>query len=346
MKIVHIIYMLNTGGIQTMLVDIVNEQSKTEDVSVIIVNNIIEESIIKSISNSVKVYKINRKPGSRFPFKVIKLNLLLLKLNPDIIHCHNSTLINLLRFVFCRRIYLTVHDIGYSDSNFSKYKSLFAISESVQNDVLSKGNYKTKLVYNGIDTSLIKTKNDYKKKEYFKLIQISRLEHNKKGQHILIQALEGLKHNDPNCFFILDIIGDGESYEYLKNMVETKGLSNNITFLGDKPRSFIYENLKNYDLLVQPSLFEGFGLTITEAMSAIVPVLVSDIDGPMEIIKNGKYGEFFKSSDSIDCSKKIQYIMNNYDVSIEKAINAKEYCDTNFSIKQTAKRYIDFYNEN
>ena len=66
MKMVHIIWALSIGGSESMLVDIVNEQSKTEKVYlIIIVNNIISESLLKNINKRVHIHKIGRTPGSR-----------------------------------------------------------------------------------------------------------------------------------------------------------------------------------------------------------------------------------------------------------------------------------------
>ncbi len=81
-------------------------------------------------------------------------------------------------------------------------------------------------------------------------------------------------------------------------------------------------------------------------MAAKVPVLVSDIDGPMEIIENGKYGYFFPSNDSNELAEQIFKIYNNYDTQeMNKKIEmAYEYAKKNFDITETAKNYITNYN--
>jgi glycosyltransferase involved in cell wall biosynthesis len=343
MKIVHIIYALNTGGTENMLVDIASEQAKTEDVSIIIVNNLINENIAEAINSNVGVYRINRKPGSRLPWKIIRLNLLLKKLNPDVIHCHNHTMINLIKMSLKSKIYLTVHGIGWDDINFKKYNKLFAISERVKNDILSKGKYKVQVVYNGINTEKIKQKNWSKEQKMVRLLQIGRLVHEKKGHHILLKALSRLERYRPDIHFKLDFIGEGPSRDYLIKLVKENNLKNNVNFLGNKSRDYVYSNICNYDLLVQPSIYEGFGLTVAEAMAAKVPVLVSDIDGPMEIIENGKYGNYFESCNTYECFNKIIDIIDNYNR--QKAIveNAYIHCLNNFSINKTASNYINKY---
>lgn len=107
-----------------------------------------------------------------------------------------------------------------------------------------------------------------------------------KGQDILIEAIFIL-HQKGFKNISVDFIGDGESKDFLKELVKSKQLENQIHFLGSKEQSYIFSHLKEYDLFVQPSRKEGFGLTVTEAMVAKIPVLVSDQEGPMEIIKMG-----------------------------------------------------------
>ena len=58
-------------------------------------------------------------------------------------------------------------------------------------------------------------------------------------------------------------------------MVVELNLEKHVRFLGNQSREYVYSHLKDYDLFVQPSRFEGFGLTVAEAMAACVPVLVT-----------------------------------------------------------------------
>jgi glycosyltransferase involved in cell wall biosynthesis len=103
--------------------------------------------------------------------------------------------------------------------------------------------------------------------------------------------------------------------------------------------------LHTYDLLVQPSRYEGFGLTVVEAMAAGVPVLVSNIEGPMEIIDNGKYGSYFQVGDHLDCSEKMIHIMKNSEHRIlpEELQRVAEYARRRFDITETANLYLDAY---
>ena len=133
--------------------------------------------------------------------------------------------------------------------------------------------------------------------------------------------------------------------KYLTELADKLGLTNYVTFLGLCDREYIYSHLKDYDLLVQPSLYEGFGLTIVEALAAGIEVLVSDIDGPLEIIDKIGYGYKFKSEDSVDCALKIYEIYSKPNIAEaqERSEQQRQACKNFFDIEITAKKYLDEY---
>ena len=120
-----------------------------------------------------------------------------------------------------------------------------------------------------------------------------------------------------------------------------------VKFLGkNKDRNYIYQNLCGYNLLVQPSLYEGFGITIIEAMAAGIEVLVSDIDGPLEIIEKIGYGHKFKSGDAGNCASEICKIYYKYNATrvLGITLNRKEkVCEKLFNIEITTRNYLEEY---
>lgn len=343
MKVVHIVFGMEYGGIETMLANIMNEQIKHADISLIIVNRQEEKSITKKIDNKIQIIRINRPVGSKNLFYILALNFLLLIKNYDIIHVHIP---NTIKFIFLKSIInkmcLTVHHICTTEDipYLHKYKHIFAISNSVQEDLAKYLKKNVPIILNGINSTDILSQKDATKNQTFHIVQIGRLVHTKKGQDILIEAIFIL-HQKGFKNISVDFIGDGESKDFLKELVKSKQLENQIHFLGSKEQSYIFSHLKEYDLFVQPSRKEGFGLTVTEAMVAKIPVLVSDQEGPMEIIKNGKYGYYFKSNDAINCAQEIEKIMN---ISTNTVVsNAYQYAISKFNVKRTALEYINQY---
>lgn len=68
MKVVHIVFGMEYGGIETMLVNIMNEQIKHTDISLIIVNNQEEKSITRDINDKIRITRINRPAGQKILF--------------------------------------------------------------------------------------------------------------------------------------------------------------------------------------------------------------------------------------------------------------------------------------
>jgi glycosyltransferase involved in cell wall biosynthesis len=345
MKITHLIWALTYGGAETMLIDIINEESKTEEINLILVNKFEHIELIETINKRVTVHLINRKPGSRNFIHFIRLNFLLKRLNPDIIHLHNGDIRNMLLFNKKNIVY-TVHAMNVNISGIKRYTTVYAISKAVQTDLAKRLKVKSVVVYNGIPFSSFNFKFGLQKiNSHFKIVQISRLFHLNKGQDLAIIALGILKRKYGITNFQLDFIGDGPSLKFLQKLVKENDIEDQIHFKGAKEREYIYQNLYKYDLLIQPSINEGFGLTIIEAMAAKVQVLVADIDGPIEIIQNGKYGNYFQKGNAKQLAESIKDIIQSTDYYklVRKLENAYQYAKQNFDISITAKKYIEDY---
>ena len=133
--------------------------------------------------------------------------------------------------------------------------------------------------------------------------------------------------------------------EHLKKIAYQQGVNNQIEFKGAMPQSFIAEHLCDYDIFVQPSRYEGFGLTVAEAMAAKVPVLVSSGQGPEEVTEGEKYGWTFENGNAEDLARKISYIIGHYNESLEKAEKAFRHVKEKYDVSATAKKYIEAYKQ-
>ena len=343
MKIIHLIYAFPTGGKETMLVDIINEQAKYASISLVVVNNWYDKTLISKISDKVSVHLVNRIEGSRNPLPLLKLNSILVKTNPDVLHCHDYSIAELILPLTKPKKILTIHEINNYTKYYYKYQQLFAISDAVQNNIKQNG-FDSKVIYNGIkvENVILKHTNDTAS---FKIVQVGRLDHVIKGQHILLEALSFLINKYKLENLHIDFIGEGTSLKYLSGLVDKLSLNSYVSFLGLCDREYIYSHLKDYDLLVQPSLSEGFGLTIVEALAAGIEVLVSDINGPGEIVDKTGYGYKFKSGNAEDCAIKIKEIFSNPKLfeSQERSELRRQVCKKYFDVEVISKKYLAEY---
>ena len=329
-----------------MLVDILNEQSKYHDVLLIIVNKSEAQPVIDRISERVSVHRIQRIPGSKNLLQCIYANAVMLFFHPDVTHCHNHELARYfwLAKVFGIHMLLTIHNTSTPIQFLSRYTELFSISYTVKKALLDRYKIHSQLVRNGVRMDLVKVREEHPLR-LLRIVQIGRLDHKIKGQDIALSALRILVHQHGVESISIDFIGIGESAEYLGSLTAGYGLESCCNYLGIKSREWIYKHLCDYDLLLQPSRYEGFGLTVVEAMAAKVPVIVSDVEGPMEIIESGKYGLYFKSEDYNDLAIKIEEVIKIYGSQefLELIISAQQRVLELYDIRTTAKTYIQHY---
>ena len=108
-----------------------------------------------------------------------------------------------------------------------------------------------------------------------------------KNQLFLLKSFRHFLNQNPG--FKLLMIGSGEDYfETCKQFVIENSLEENVTFLGVKTNALNY--MQQSDLLICPSIYEGFGRVMIEALGAGTRVLAKKNPGSNEVLGGGKYG--------------------------------------------------------
>jgi glycosyltransferase involved in cell wall biosynthesis len=328
-----------------MLGDIAIEQAIAHDTWIIVVNRDIDASIALGTSPSLRWVTLSRPPGSSNPWYLLKLIFWLWRINPDVVHAHQESFIRLRKLISAPMV-LTVHGTRSPlNDGLAAYDSVCCISEAVRDDVVSRfPQCRPRIIRNGIDFAAVKPKAHYASNP-FRIVQVSRLAHEIKGQDVLIRALRLVLDRMGEGSVSVDFIGGGESLSYLRQLCVDSRVDGRCRFLGSATRQSIYDTLREYDLLVQPSRYEGFGLTVIEGIAAGLPVLVSDIEGPMEIISGGQLGWSFRSEDAEDLAGKLMELMalSRESGFAERMRSRVELAHSRFDIKLTAQRYIDEY---
>lgn len=115
-----------------------------------------------------------------------------------------------------------------------------------------------------------------------------------KGHRYLLEAASRVVDASPDVMFV--IVGDGELMAELKDMAGRLGIEERVVFAGY--RSDVAAVLAGSDIKAISSLSEGFGLTVTEAMKAGVPVVATAVGGIPEILEDGATGLLVPSRDS------------------------------------------------
>ncbi len=114
--------------------------------------------LLAKISPQVTIRKLNKKKGSKNPFKYLLFNLHLVLLNPDIIHFHCYTGHKIVFPFFKYKKIYTIHSTNLPIYKVEKYHKLLSISKAVQQDTYERFHLNSDIIYNGIHTQLIKPK--------------------------------------------------------------------------------------------------------------------------------------------------------------------------------------------
>ncbi len=150
-----------------------------------------------------------------------------------------------------------------------------------------------------------------------------------KGQKYFLEAAQIVIRNFPDVKFV--IVGEGPVKNDLEQFVEEIGIADNIIFTG------FYKNLSevfsSLDLFVIPSLTESLPLVILEAMAAEKPIVSTNVGGIPESIIHEETGLLVRPKNSMEMAHSIIRMLNNKDLRLNLAANARQLVCDQFSIE-------------
>ena len=111
-----------------------------------------------------------------------------------------------------------------------------------------------------------------------------------KGVTYLVNDMAEVVQRHPNSLLLLVGKGDekGEEETNLRERVDSLGLEDRVRFLGWRPD--VDEIMSCFDIFVLPSLNEGMGRVLVEAMATGLPIVASSVGGIPDLVKDGENG--------------------------------------------------------
>lgn len=328
-KIVFFMFDLKGGGAERTVVNILNNLNRDYFEITLILGLSNNHDYIKLISHDVNIRVLDCK---KLRYCLFKLRKVIREENPDLLF---STLINNNIMILLARIlsFKKIPTIVRVASNRSQTKVSFlnkaltrifynlvankviALSKGVKTDLIknfSIKKQKIEVIYNPVEVDKIrilsqKSVNDIKHEtNTYSLLTVGRLAE-EKDHSTLIKAFS-LVLNSVNAK--LYIVGRGPKEEELKKSARDLGIKNKVEFLGFKKNPYKY--MKNSDVFILSSLWEGFSHVIVEAMAVGTPVISTDCNsGPAEIIKENEYGILVPVRNHKVMAEKILEILRN-----------------------------------
>lgn len=168
----------------------------------------------------------------------------------------------------------------------------------------------------------------------------------RKGVHHLINAFVDLASDHPETRLIL--IGHEANKSYgalLRQMVREQGLDGSVRFLEALPQADLAVWMSKARVLVLPSLSEGLGRVVIEAMATSTPVIGSCVGGIPEMVADGVNGLLVTPGDEVALAKKIRYMVEHPHKASEMGWRAHVFARQFFSTEVFVQGYAELFAE-
>lgn len=161
----------------------------------------------------------------------------------------------------------------------------------------------------------------------------------KKGQRVFLQAVKILIARGLDAEFV--VLGDGPDRLALRGLADELNVTKRVTFT---PHT-VSGQLGQLDLLVEPSLQEGLGMSVMMAMATGVPVVATGVGGLYDLIEDGVSGVMVPAGDAEALADAIWRLLKNESERREMAKQARDMVEREFSAELVAKKLLGYYEE-
>lgn len=349
LHVVFIIQSLGVGGAEMSLVNLINySDPKQFRFSIIVIDNLL--TVTSLITRPGVVIRQVPKRGKVSRHLVADLALALKEMQADIVHTHLFTA-DIWGTLAARKLGLptvsTEHNINLE---YGVLRTLVkrwwgrrsdryaACSEAVKNYMLDTyAITKTiTVIPNGIPVATFSALPPIRDGAPWRLVIIGRLVE-QKGHAVALRALAQLK----DVRWELKIVGDGPLKKDLQNLATELHIADRVTF--SSFTNSVETVLRDSDLVLIPSLWEGLGVVAREAMAAGRLVLASDTGGLSESVSSAETGWLVVPGNIFAWKERLQHCFEYPEENMVLTRVAKEYALEHFDVAEMIKKYSDVY---
>lgn len=347
-KICLVIPSLQAGGMERVMSELANYFSQKSDIEVHLL--CLGDGQFYSINHSVILYKPSFKKKSWFIYSIRTLFFLrnrLRKIRPNAVLSFGETYNS---FVLLSAMFLSlkifVSDRSKPDKKWGKmHEALRKILYPKAHGIISQTTYsksflqkETKhtnicVIPNPVDSGVFTEQ--HRKKV---ILNVGRLISTKKIDSIL-EIFAQTNHDGWNLW----IVGDGPLMEQLKEKATLLGISNSLQFWGSQVD--VARFYSQASIFAFTSVSEGFPNVLLEAFASGLPCISFDcVAGPSDLINDDINGFLIPEMDKKTYLKKLQLLMDNYDLRIKMGNQAKETAKE-YHISKIGEDYLKFITE-
>jgi glycosyltransferase involved in cell wall biosynthesis len=200
--------------------------------------------------------------------------------------------------------------------------------------------HKIRMVYNGLDAGFFRPIEEEPKKPQT-LLFVGNTDDAKKGIDHLLKAMTLL----PESVFLTIVDGGAPLKTYAPRRVRDLGLSSRVTFTGKVSAETLRRFYNTSEVVVLPSLYEGFGLPAAEAMACATPVVATLAGALPEVVGNGEGGILVPPRDPQALAAAILKILRDETLKKNMGVLGRKRVERLFTWPKVAERTIEVYKE-
>lgn len=218
---------------------------------------------------------------------------------------------------------------------FPNVKKIFMQTENNKNYFSKRLRKKVDVIYNPI-----LMRNDYvgcavTQKKHKRIVTVSRLEQ-QKHQHILISAFAEFHKKHPD--YTLTFYGIGTRKKELENQAKNLLISESVLFPGRVDN--VYDAIKDANLFIMTSEYEGMSNSLIEAMCLGIPCISTKVSGAIDLIENNVNGVLIDIDDTKALVKAMNKIVEDIEFANMISINATKIYDV-LRADKISKKWIE-----
>ena len=158
-----------------------------------------------------------------------------------------------------------------------------------------------------------------------------------KGVHRLLEAMAEVRRQQPQARLV--IIGQGDYQVELKKQAEALDLTEALEFVAPMSQVALRDYMRRCRLLVLPSLSEGLGRVLIEAMACGRPVIGTRVGGIPDLIQDGANGFLVPPDEVVHLAEKIAYLLDHPNEAAEMGARGRAFVAEAFSTEKYVAGY-------
>ena len=161
-----------------------------------------------------------------------------------------------------------------------------------------------------------------------------------KGVHHLVNAFAHISSDFPQARLLL--VGHNENKQYaagLEDQVRRHGLNGRVQFVGKVSQAELAVRMTEARVFVLPSISEGLGRVVVEAMATGTPVIGSQVGGIPEMVEDGVTGFLVQPGDETRLAERLRWILEHPDEAEKMGRRARAFAESFFSTEAYTAGY-------